>query len=659
MGKRRMTQVSQGVPAPTQVFEGVWNFGKVLNRDQWLWEPPSSRHIPARAPPPPPPLPPTPDLAFVPDLLHELPRTLLEFRAESHDSEIHNPISAEMAGTFSSCLSNFQLEIRGAPWHTVDELCSKFALKVKEFITLGVASKADLDRSVDIFDAEILRVAGSRTHSDRQCLSLYWAIWEGLQARSKTNSELTGVQALEILGRRIAHIENLPEAQNLALKIIRTVPNDRLSEIKETVSFLVQYWSKRFRKSRHYKLESLEYSLREYPTDGFKYSFNPRRSPLILAVLSMAKFLDELPLQLAHCVIRKNTEVIMRGLTQGSLGRTLMSLSASRRRRYIWMLIVANARCTSEGLLVESWKILGRFSKCMDGTVHHSSNLPPLTSRESCSVILNFLTSHNKTSRRKQIGQVLMNKLRNESISQDAAVILATLGENFSGTAAISFLRILVQIGAPGVLRNTVQSLRRDGTKLRESRLVSMIRDIPHTQPRDAFEIFKAHHHLSSGLFSPLKLEQFPALVVRMINHPKTDPNEIWGHVQKGLWTRFGRHPCQLPKSSKRLSPQKIALVYKMAEAFAGARHLSDGVAFRNVVRCARYLRRHRVPLTSRMSKALTNVGIVRALHARRWPGTTKSRWILGVIEKEEGEKVADVVDNVLTHWRRNARFIR
>lgn len=59
------------------------------------------------------------------------------------------------------------------------------------------------------------------------------------------------------------------------------------------------------------------------------------------------------------------------------------------------------------------------------------------------------------------------------------------------------------------------------------------------------------------------------------------------------------------------------------------------------------------------MSKALTNVGIVRALHARRWPGTTKSRWILGVIEKEEGEKVADVVDNVLTHWRRNARFIR
>jgi hypothetical protein len=63
------------------------------------------------------------------------------------------------------------------------------------------------------------------------------------------------------------------------------------------------------------------------------------------------------------------------------------------------------------------------------------------------------------------------------------------------------------------------------------------------------------------------------------------------------------------------------------------------------------YLRRHGVPISADVSRALTEAGITRSLLNERWVGREKAVWILDIVQRAEGSEVMAKMDQVLQQW--------
>jgi hypothetical protein len=63
------------------------------------------------------------------------------------------------------------------------------------------------------------------------------------------------------------------------------------------------------------------------------------------------------------------------------------------------------------------------------------------------------------------------------------------------------------------------------------------------------------------------------------------------------------------------------------------------------------YLRRHGIPVSSDLSRALTDAGITRSLLSEHWIGRRKAEWILDIVGRVEGLEVSAKTGQVLQLW--------
>lgn len=105
-------------------------------------------------------------------------------------------------------------------------------------------------------------------------------------------------------------------------------------------------------------------------------------------------------------------------------------------------------------------------------------------------------------------------------------------------------------------------------------------------------------------------------------------------------------------QNTNTLSMQRVQLIHNMMFALATSPHLTHRQAFRRVHDCLRYLLDRKAPLSSLVSRALVQAGVVRPLQEKKWVSTEKFNWILRFVRECEGASVADELDEAVFAWR-------
>jgi hypothetical protein len=146
----------------------------------------------------------------------------------------------------------------------------------------------------------------------------------------------------------------------------------------------------------------------------------------------------------------------------------------------------------------------------------------------------------------------------------------------------------------------------------------------------------------------PLGLEQCPKLVISMINHPGITSDELWQTLGVPVYEKMSAR-FRKQFDPRTLSSNWIELLTKMAVAFARNDLDRPRIAFRNVMNCIHHLRRHNVPLSADITRALTHAGITRHIIHKEHVSQDRVQWALGLIEAAEGTEVAEAVDTIVS----------
>ncbi|QDS71510.1 hypothetical protein FKW77_004875 [Venturia effusa] len=121
-------------------------------------------------------------------------------------------------------------------------------------------------------------------------------------------------------------------------------------------------------------------------------------------------------------------------------------------------------------------------------------------------------------------------------------------------------------------------------------------------------------------------------------------------------------HLREKPKNT--LHHTRNTLLHVVADAFSRSHRvcrLTDGrkskklrnrQVFRNVYRAYRYLVTRQSPVRPLMARALVRAAIIRPLEQFEWVNTSRVKFILGIVRRVEGERVADELDKRIYLWR-------
>ncbi|KIW02781.1 uncharacterized protein PV09_05843 [Verruconis gallopava] len=99
------------------------------------------------------------------------------------------------------------------------------------------------------------------------------------------------------------------------------------------------------------------------------------------------------------------------------------------------------------------------------------------------------------------------------------------------------------------------------------------------------------------------------------------------------------------------ISQDRVDLVHRCADAFSRDETYSIRTRFRNVYLCYKYLKVREAPIHSLMSRALVRAGITNYLVAGVNVNETQVKWILSVVEKVEGDALAQELDSLIFRW--------
>jgi hypothetical protein len=208
----------------------------------------------------------------------------------------------------------------------------------------------------------------------------------------------------------------------------------------------------------------------------------------------------------------------------------------------------------------------------------------------------------------------------------------------------------LNNLGEYKMLDKTVHSMHKLGMKLPAHLMAPIIRDMSKHNCQMAYTLYNLYYAMRVD-HTPIKLEQIPDFVIAMINGPTT-PASIWKLF--GIPVYYQTAPSyerlKLSMPSKTLSPLRIKLLNQMATAFAYSDRPAR-IAFRNVMLCIYYLRKHQIPLSPELSRAITHSGITTKILNGKWVPEARMGWALGLIERAEGKDVAVTASMAVSLW--------
>ncbi len=204
-------------------------------------------------------------------------------------------------------------------------------------------------------------------------------------------------------------------------------------------------------------------------------------------------------------------------------------------------------------------------------------------------------------------------------------------------------LTLLRELGKTDTIVEVIKYKEMVRQRMKAETIASAVNDDLYINPRQAYHMFDSYPSLS--------LEKVPALAESMILNPYLHPNTALYFRRRrqrvaAKSSPIGAHLPDQPDS-------RLHLLQRMCLAYALAPHLPPRLALRKIHECYITIKRERLgPISSDITQALVQVGIIRPLLDVTWVSTIKLRWILGLVREVEGEKIADEIDQVVYEWR-------
>jgi hypothetical protein len=677
-----MTQVSEAVPSAAHNLPSIWGSFWEVDKTQWQWQAPTPR-------------PATQDKSAValPAWLLEWDTTPKEKTAESADAEVTPERPLEDTSTAEQDLGLFRniREFReslkvASSRSTVERVLSNFCGQFQKSLCLGVVSQNVLDYALQIIPRDIRAANTAGDVSSILLLEFYTAVWEGV-----ASCKVLGPADIHanIMSRLLSGVVSLPltdATRALAQKILRRATTSQLRPMKKSLSILVQKWMEswlEFQKPGEY-LEEFQ-AAEILVTEALENVTKARRAVMAMEegpnneeALSMAQEAIAGANAAVMVAIDATTKVEdiwwpIQASVKG-LARTLQTLPVATLRvslpvwskqlakayagkgtspspptlAFPWLTAVARMPNVDFGQLVQIWR-----------QVDPANRLPL---EDFSQVIFEHWTSHGKVTK----ALAVQNALRDFTIerplhngSERFARLLLALDKHrqMSWSRALDVFDLLRKLGRKREILNILYWMKKLGMKVPSTllgaamekmgfepammRRALVILDMPNTMKLDS---------LRTNLVSNF--------VISLIDAPGVPPGDIWKLL--GIPIYEGNNSTKSSKFQREqaspLPPEMIALLHKMATAFARSEARPPRVAFRNIIQCVYHLQLHNAPISPELTRAVNHVCTTRSILGGLYVPQERLRYALYHIAQVEGEGVARKVDHAVFNWRQNLR---
>ena len=630
IGKRRIANLSEAVQIPGQDFGALWGMSGAFERQQWKWEAPSRRQ----------PLPATGGTPHLPAWLTEYQPVPADDLPETFRPE--GSISADRERPSTSIEDNlrtFGESLKASSTDRLQTLCNSFNHSFRQNLLLGLVSEDIIYTSLQYVTEAIREVTTDKLLAASRCLSFYTTVWNGITACKVLRPVDLGSNLLDKFLVLLGELPCTTAIQSLAIDVTQAASQDQIARMEDGISTVIRSWLSSW--------TSIEIDNGRAGLDATSlhelYRTMPVTQPLKESVTTLAKFLGQLPQTMVRNTLYASTEHLISTSFANFKGplRTIKTL------RFSWLSVVANMPGVDENLLIGIWSRMDFSHVSSKNSGDYTPSIPRLSLHESCNLLLDFWISHGQVKAAESVRARFMASVQKSRQTDSVGHLLQAVDqyhEHWWNKAECLF-RFLRRLGKPQAVYRTLRNLLAQNLNPPASLVAREIQEMSYIDPRCAFNIYKLYRKVQQDK-TRLLLDWCPELVIAMIRSPDFDTAEIWGALRVPL---YNSHRTKLP--CKPLHPARVRLVHKMAAEFARADCRSPRFALRNVMQCMLYLRRHGVPVSADLSRALTNAGITRSLLNERWVGREKADWILDIVQKVEGCEVAAKMEQVLQYW--------
>ena len=554
-----------------------------------------------------------------------------------------------------------------------DDVCTSFNHFVQESLIVGSIDERSVRETLDFVTEAINASFQNPSEASSRRLDFYQTIWEGLSTCRVSYLHELQPSTMSLMLSLVAEIPHGNSSKALVARIMSASSLTQLDGMTESIVKVIKSWSTT--KSKMTLARDYEHQLEEL-TRIVDSAYESAKA--LIALLD-----DALPKSKAEYDqrLRFFSSDRVRGLRQ-KIQEDLNAALVNLRRHED---VVFPIRQTTNDL-VDCFKGLSAASvtsvmrRCLDLLVNTSSS--KVDRETNCLITLSFIAAQLpnvdhvsfmnlwKSVERSgfyipdRMGSELLllhmikersvrknlDLLRNhfeiglqDSGSKGYGLLLDVLLQYEPSPKGYAFmLRTLKELGRHTCIVDALCYVRESSPKLNLPFLRARIADLAEINSQLALRLYKAYFP-SKWSAAQFNHPRNPALLFSMIDNPRTEPADIWRTFGKQVRDEQGETPD--------LASDQVQLVARMADRFATSTVRPQRVAFREVSKCLHFVNRHRAPLPWEMSRAIVYAGATREVLRDNWIGKERLKWILYVVEKAEGLKVAQEVEEVVNQW--------
>lgn len=667
-----MALQSEAAHTPSIGFGALWgSFGEV-DRTRLQWQAPTTRTSKAKEP------------------VSKLPKWLAGWGQAAEEAVVAPlvpPVPERRACSFFDELRTFRTAIKYCCEEKRSRLCDEFSRILKQNLILGLDSEEIVSRVLQIIPGEIWTAFSDSEEANRQCLKLFQSMWEGISTcKVMQPSDLSD----EILAQMIETLSKLSTCEEVLHLAESIISSKRMDQVTKIIPSIILFVNSCMHSWSHLKstgscapllavaeraatiAERSVLDLQNLITTVEKESLAPKHSEALRKALEQAR---KKICQAADAVVKSDDFLIPQRQRFKSLAVLLRHVPGHRRRQVIkacsfqianppiymglsmalvrnnWLSFIANAS-NMTSVILSAWRRLQTTCAIQEDI--------------ASDVILDLWVNQGCF---KQPGliRVLFDVIAQKHNSRDYSSLLFAInsaGEDSWGRT-MSLFKFLDMLGRG----RTVQGHSYHHTIIVKqiARMMRLEMHIPEKIMDETLELMTANNHydlakVTLGFFQqmptykkPLQLELCPSFVSSMIDDASNSSDRVWNAFGIPVYEHnYSGSPAThafVDPNTPPLSSATIEVVTKMAIQFAHLENRSSRFAFRNVTQCIHFLRRHHVPITPELTRALMHAGITRKILDKTWISKERVKWILSLIEQAEGTEVAKTVDRVVATW--------
>ncbi|TGO27912.1 hypothetical protein BPAE_0035g00550 [Botrytis paeoniae] len=360
----------------------------------------------------------------------------------------------------------------------------------------------------------------------------------------------------------------------------------------------------------------------------------------------MSQTLTNLPKEITSVLIRSHSGVICSATFWGQKSASGLKdyLAQSHRTRLNWLSVLSRLKNIDNSIFTETFKILQQQDL---SSFNLDTKEYTLTWRQMSELVLTRWASQSALTN----GSVIIDTFKIKTLHSSSSFgwLLWTLKEygQLSDEKIQDLFSFLRDIQAFGHIHAVLRQSKMFNLRINSNVLADLVNKTTSVDLQAAYNIYMQH------CIGEIEPEKCAPLFATMVYHGSEG---IWAALDTPIYAAMPKWKRKAP-SPKILSQARIELIHEMATAFAHQNVEHPRQALRNVTQCWHYLRAHKVKPTSKISRPITQVGIIADVRNEKWGRTERVRWVLDVIEEAEGPEVADAVRKAVAKWRQKLKI--